>query len=57
MDIKYSEYIRNYSSKINNYRIQYLLDIGIDSKTISNLQYDGKSEMKLTNFIIQKYDI
>jgi len=57
MNIKFSEYIRNYSNKINNHRIQYLLDIGIDCKTTSNLQFDNKSEYKLTNFIIQKYDI
>ena len=56
-NIKFSEYIRNYSNKINNYRIQYLLDIGIDSKMTSNLYYDNKTENKLTNFIIKKYDI
>jgi hypothetical protein len=56
IDIKYSEYIRNYSNKINNYRIQYLLNIGIDNKTVSNMQYDGKSENMISNFILNSYD-
>lgn len=55
MDIKYSEYIRNYSNKINNYRIEYLLNLGIDKKKITNLYYDNKTEKILNNYIINKY--
>jgi len=55
LDIKFSEYIRNYSNKINEKRIQYLEDIGIDPKTISNINLTGDSTIKLTNYLIKKF--
>ena len=54
-NIKFSEYIRNYSHKINNCRIEYLLNIGIDKKMISNLYFDNNTEKLLTNYIVNKY--
>jgi hypothetical protein len=55
-NIKFSEYIRNYSHKINNCRIEYLLNIGIDKKMISNLYFDNNTEKLLTNYIINKFN-
>ncbi len=55
LDIKFSEYIRNYSNKINEKRIQYLEDIGMDPKTISNVNLTIDSNIKLTNYLIKKF--
>lgn len=55
LDIKFSEYIRNYSNKINEKRIQYLEDIGIGPKTISNINLTSDSTIKLTNYLIKKF--
>lgn len=55
LDIKFSEYIRNYSNKINEKRIQYLEDIGMDPKTISNVNLTVDSNIKLTNYLIKKF--
>lgn len=54
-NIKFSEYIRNYSNKINNCRIEYLLNIGVDIKMISNLYFDNNTDKLLTNYIVNKY--
>ena len=55
LDIKFSEYIRNYSNKINEKRIQYLEDIGMVPKTISNVNLTVDSNIKLTNYLIKKF--
>ena len=55
LDIKFSEYIRNYSNKINEKRIQYLEDIGMDPKIISNVNLTVDSNIKLTNYLINKF--
>jgi hypothetical protein len=54
-DIKFSEYIRNYSSKINEKRVKYLENIGIDSKEISNIHMTQDTNFKITNFLITKF--
>lgn len=55
LDIKFSEYIRNYSHKINVKRIKYLQDIGIDPKKISNLQLSRDEDLQLTRFLIRTF--
>jgi hypothetical protein len=42
LEISFVEYIRNYSTKINDYRINYLKKIGIDKKYISNIHLPYK---------------
>jgi len=55
LDIKFSEYIRNYSNKINSKRIEYLELIGIDSKKISDNHMTEDTSIKVTDFIINKF--
>lgn len=55
LDIKFSEYIRNYSNKINEKRVQYLEEIGMDPKLISNVNLTVESNIKLTNYLIKKF--
>jgi hypothetical protein len=55
LDIQFIEYIRNYSNKINKIRIKYLKDIGIDTKSISNIKLSIDSNIKLTNYLIMKF--
>jgi hypothetical protein len=54
-DLKFSEYIRNYSNKINEKRIKYLEKIGIDMKEISNIHLSHESNNILTDFLINKF--
>jgi hypothetical protein len=54
-NIKFSEYIRNYSNKINEYRIKYMKNIGIDSKEISNMHLSQNASLALTNYLIKKF--
>jgi hypothetical protein len=56
MDIKVSEYIRNYANKINEKRIKYLENIGINSKTISNINTTIETNIILTNYLIKKFN-
>jgi hypothetical protein len=51
LNIKFSEYIRNYSNFINDKRIIYLKLLGIDPKIISNKEMDNKSENIIYNYI------
>ena len=55
MDIKFVEYIRNYSTKINEKRIEYLEKIGIDNKMISNVNLDSNADNKLTTYLINSF--
>ena len=54
-DLKFSEYIRNYSNKINEKRIKYLEKIGIDMKEISNIHLSHESNNILTDFLIKTF--
>ncbi len=56
MDIKFSEYIRNYSNKINTKRVEYLELIGIDSKKISDSHLTIDTNLKLANYLITKFN-
>lgn len=55
LDIKFSEYIRNYANKINEKRIKYLKKINIDMKEISNIHNTHDIDIKITNFLISKF--
>ncbi len=55
-NIKFSEHIRNYSNKINEKRIEYLESIGMDPKLISNVQLTIDSNIKLTNYLVNKFN-
>jgi hypothetical protein len=55
LDIKFSEYIRNYSNKINEKRVKYLENIGFNPKTISNVYLTNELDIKLTNYLINKF--
>lgn len=55
LDIKFSEYIRNYSNKINTKRVEYLKLIGIDSKKISDSHLTVDTNLKLANYLVNKF--
>ena len=54
LKLKYSEYIRNYSNKINEYRMHTLKSIGIDERDISNLYITNVNRNKIINYIVDK---
>ena len=56
LNINFTEYIRNYSNKINNQREIYLNKIGIDEKNVSNLYFSKNDNVKLTNYLIGIYN-
>ncbi len=55
-ELKFSEHIRNYSTKINEHRIKYLKAIGIDERDISNTQTTIKTDTILANYLINRYN-
>ena len=55
LDLKFSEYIRNYSNKINSKRVEYLELIGIDPKKISNSHLTVDINLKLANYLVNKF--
>lgn len=55
LDYKFSEYIRNYSNKINSKRIEYLEQIGVDSKKISDNHMTEDTNIKVTDFLIKSF--
>ena len=56
LDIQFIDYIRNYANKINNIRIKYLKDIGVDMNNISNIKLPVDSNIKLKNHLIMKFN-
>lgn len=52
---KFSEHIRNYANKINEKRIKYMEMAGLDKKIISNIHISDHDEIKLTDFLINKF--
>ena len=56
-ELKFIEYIRNYSNKINKKRIEYMKEIGIDSKEISNIHLSNNNDDKLTDYLVNKSKI
>ena len=55
LDIKFIEYIRNYANKINESRIKYLTNIGIHKNNISDLNLQHHDDIKLVNYLVNKY--
>jgi hypothetical protein len=54
-NISFSEYIRNYSDKINKVRIKYLEIIGIKKNKISNIYLNDNNNLKIINYLISKF--
>ncbi len=55
-DLKFSEYIRNYSNKINGKRIEYLKKIGLDERDISNVHLTVDNNSIVTDYLIKAYN-
>jgi ankyrin repeat protein len=55
MDNKFIEYIRNYSTKINEHRIKYMEKMGISKKISSNINTTNYVDNKLTNYLIKTF--
>jgi hypothetical protein len=55
-ELKFIEHIRNYSNKINEYRIKYSKHIGISNKEISNSYLSIENSEKYTKFLINKFN-
>ena len=56
MEYKFSEHIRNYSNKINEQRIKYIKNIGINEKDISNIYLTNDIDSILTEYLIKIYN-
>lgn len=56
LNIKFNEYIRNYSNKINNYRLELLKSIGISEKEITDDYMKDANYNKIINFILKKFN-
>jgi hypothetical protein len=56
IEYKFSEHIRNYSNKINKKRIEYIKNIGINEKEISNIYLTNDNDSILAEFLIKKYN-
>jgi len=52
---KFSEYIRNYSTKINEKRVEYMEKIGIDKKLSSNINMTSHNDNKLTQHLVDRF--
>ena len=55
-DLKFSEYIRNYSNKINEKRIEYFKKMGIDEKEISNVHLTINNDSIVTEYLLKAYN-
>ena len=51
----FMETIRNYANKLNESRLNYLKEAGIDNKIISNMAYSVNVDNKLSNFIFNEF--
>ena len=56
LNYKFIEYIRNYSTKINDKRVSYIKKIGIDEKNISDSYLNNNDNILLTNYLIKKFN-
>ena len=54
-NISFSEYIRNYSDKINKIREKYLKNIGINNNKISNIILNNNNNLKILNYLIKEF--
>ena len=55
-DLKFTEYIRNYSNKINEKRVEYLKAIGLDPKEISNVHLTIDNDSVVADYLIKAYN-
>jgi hypothetical protein len=55
-DLKFSEYIRNYSNKVNVKRVEYLKKIGLDEREISNVHLTVDNDSIVTDALIRAYN-
>jgi len=55
IDGKFSEYIRNYSTKINEKRVEYMEKIGINKKISSNINMTSHNDNKLTQHLVERF--
>jgi hypothetical protein len=56
LEVNFTEYIRNYSTKINDYRIKYLKKIGLDEKVISNIHSTVKNDDIVEDYLLKAYN-
>ncbi len=55
-DLKFNEYIRNYSNKINEKRVEYLKQMGIDERDISNVHLTIDNDSIVADYLIKAYN-
>jgi len=55
-DLKFNEYIRNYSNKINEKRVDYLKQMGIDEREISNVHLTIDNDSVVADYLIKAYN-
>ena len=55
-DLRFNEYIRNYSNKINEKRVEYLKKIGIDEREISNVHLTINNDSIVADYLIKAYN-
>ena len=55
-EIKFNEYIRNYSNKINNIRIDYLKKLNINEKDITNTNISADNSNTIYDHITNTYN-
>ena len=55
MEGKFSEYIRNYSTQINEERVKYMEKIGINKKISSNINMTSHNDNKLTQHLVDRF--
>jgi len=55
-DLRFNEYIRNYSNKINEKRVDYLKKIGIDEREISNVHLTINNDSIVADYLIKVYN-
>ena len=55
-DLRFNEYIRNYSNKINEKRVEYHKKIGIDEREISNVHLTINNDSIVADYLIKVYN-
>jgi hypothetical protein len=56
-NLKFSEYIRNYSEYINKYRLNIFDNLDIDEREYTNQYISDKIYNKIIDFVISKYSL
>jgi hypothetical protein len=54
-DNSFLEYIRNYANKLNNVRLTYLEEAGINPKDSTNIIYTYNNNEKFYNYLFKKF--